>query len=246
MGYRVWGLFPALALRIHLGLRPKTPREPLGAQPPSAGNEAPEKGQPPLIPPGLSEAFLPIFPQAFPFLPDLVTIRPYERVILSLSPKDKMRPGSGTKGNSCARRMNLRMDVRRAVNMCRPSPCLPPLPDATKSSALSAFPYICLSSPLVPRREATSRRTLCVPGVMASGAGPLARGLGRSPKWEPKAKAGKSPQTRFPLGRSPNNGVKGTLSPSGAWGKAPAGFGAAPQIVPPVDESPSLWYDKQW
>ncbi len=51
----------------------------------------------------------------------------------------------------------------------------------------------------------------------------LARGLGRSPKWERKAKAEKSPQTLALLGRSPNNGVQGTLSPAGVWGKAAAG-----------------------
>ena len=42
-GDRVWGLFSALALRIHLGLRPKTPREGLGVKLQFAGNEASEK-----------------------------------------------------------------------------------------------------------------------------------------------------------------------------------------------------------
>ena len=34
-----------MALRSHLGLRPKTPREGLGAKPPFAGNEAPQSGR---------------------------------------------------------------------------------------------------------------------------------------------------------------------------------------------------------
>jgi len=46
-GARVCWRYLALALRSHLGLRPKTPREPLGAKPHFAESEASEKGQTP-------------------------------------------------------------------------------------------------------------------------------------------------------------------------------------------------------
>ena len=49
----------------------------------------------------------------------------------------------------------------------------------------------------------------------------LARGLGRSPKWELRAQAGITHQALVLLGRSPNKGVKGARPPSGEWGGAP-------------------------
>ena len=54
-----------------------------------------------------------------------------------------------------------------------------------------------------------------------SGPGPSRGVLGRSPKWERRAKAEKTDQTLYPLGRSPNNGVQGTCPLPG--------FGVEPQ-----------------